>query len=149
MILTSKVATTKRISYINRNAFLNSLKIGIILFILAFHTFAFCSEEDVEVKIENFINANPWQDARNAIKNENYFLIELVPFGTRWIPSISKADVNCWKNKYPTKIIWLSDGITGYGTHIDNVLRKEYAKQFNKLLTKVLIRNKIEDECRV
>ena len=107
---------------------------------------ATCSEE---VQIADFREANAWQDAHSVLASSQYYLIELVPFGQPWVPYIKEDKLKCWKKKYTFKIIYLSDGVAGYEGHIDNVLRREYAAQFNKMLTRKLIKNKLESECKI
>ena len=107
---------------------------------------ALCSDE---LQIVDFRGVNAWQDANRVIASSQYYLIELAPFGKPWVPYIKEDKLECWKKKYTFKTIFLADGFAGYEGHIDNVLRREYAEQFNKMLTKKLIRNKLETECKL
>ena len=107
---------------------------------------AVCAEE---LQIADFREANVWQDAQSVLTSSQYYLIELVPFGQSLVPYIKEDKLNCWKKKYTFKIIYLSDGVAGYEGHIDNVLRREYAEQFNKMLTRKLIKNNLESECKI
>lgn len=109
-------------------------------------------KQDGKTSLQSVIEADPYKAVGLAIAKNDFYLIMLNSPIIRDVPEgiSSKEYKRCWKDKLKVKFLFDGgDSIEGYDDVRDRVLREAYARHFNIMLVKYLIRSETSYGCSI